>query len=730
MSSHLSIDFETPYGADFSVVDLGYWKYAYDPRCVPYLISVCDGTESWAGEPKDFNFESLRGRELVSHNSAFDEAIALGAQERGLFEVPGLSVEGMTHWFCTLNMASYLWNVRSLKDAAKHGLGIDISKDVRDRSKDKSVDDIKREGFWEDMLAYGRSDAQNCWQLWDRHSAKWPELERRLSRQTIDQGRYGVRIDVAALEQGIAHLQKVIFTATANLPWIVRGRKPASPIGIAEECRIVGIPAPPIKAHHPEAAQEWEDEFAPKFKFVLALKNIRKAKKTLATLETIKLRLRDDETVAFSLKYCGAATLRWSGDSGWNLQNMNKEPLFIDAEHSFIFDFKATRPLCEEFDKEHAGHRATGSLKNGTTFFDFRGLIVARPGMKLAPVDLAQIEPRVLNWLAGNHKLLKMVAEGLAIYEAHARDTMGWAGGELKTEAKATYQLAKIRVLALGYGSGWEKLITIAASPAFGCIDLTEGDEEFAKAASVDGIIYTRWPGVVVDKPWLYDHEAAFAHGVEEIEWPLQAPLPSGGQLCVFVKATRKKFGVPQPVLKCFPVRGMRARTTVDEFRRTNPLTMGLHQQLQEALEAAVGGDLVLEGPHGGVLTYRNVQQERRKKKDKETGEEYLKTVYTAQIGGFREILYGALLCENLVQWISRMVFAERQLELDDELRLAGPDNRVLFTVHDEAVAEISIELVSVEIKAGIETTMSQTPSWLPGCPLAAEGKIVDRYLK
>lgn len=734
----IALDFETPYGKDFSVVDLGYDRYARDARCIPYLVAVSDGSENWAGRPSEFNFESLRGRELVSHNSAFDEEISLGAAERGLFTVPGLSRDGMSHWHCTLNMSSYLWNVRSLKDAASIGLGIDISKGVRDRAKDKTPEDMVAEGWWGDMVKYGMEDAQNCWNLWDRHSHKFPTMERQLSRLTIDQGRHGIRIDAEALEVAVKLLERVIFAAGQNLPWVARGRAPASPIGIAEECKLNGIPPPPVKARDPEAAQDWEDEYAPRFKFVHALKNLRKAKKTLSTLQTIQLRIRADGTVAFSLKYAGASTLRWAGDSGWNLQNMNKEPLFFDMEYSFIFDKAATRPLCEEFDKEHAGHRSVGALKNGTKFFDFRGLVMAREGMVLGPVDLAQIEPRVLNYLAGNHELLALVRQGMAIYEAHARSTMGWTAGDLKTMNKMLYALAKARVLGLGYGCGWEKFILLAA--IYG-VDITEGDQDFAVEASVDKAVHrrvqfervrpSRKTGLpVIVREWHYTSLPAGMAYTAKFPQAL-ASEAADGEDCVFVEVYRERRGAVEKVLKALPVYGMRSRVTVDEFRKSNPLIMGLHERLQTNLENSVGGDLVLEGPHGGTLTYRDIRVERRLKKDKETGEEYEKSVYTGIVGTKRVILYGGLLCENLIQWISRMVFAERMLELDARIRAKDPRQRVLFSVHDEAVPELLDPGADTgPVKKRLEQIMSITPSWLGDCPLGAEAKIVRRYLK
>ncbi len=721
----IACDFESPYSKEFSVVDLGYWKYARDPRCVPYLISVCDGKESWAGEPQHFNFQSLEGAYLVSHNKAFDEELSIAAKERGLFEIPGLKPEGNDHWQCTLNLSSYLYNVRSLKDACRIGLGITVSKDIRDRAKGKTVEDMKREGWFDQMLEYGRQDAERCWKLWDKHSHKWPEFERRLANLTIDQGRHGIRIDVSALNQGMDLLRTVIFHAVQNLPWVARGRKEGSPIGVAEECRLNGIPCPPVKAHYAEAAQEWEDTYAPKFKFVLALRNLRKARKTLATLETIKLRLRDDETIAFSLKYAGAHTLRFAGDSGVNLQNLNKESLFIDTEYAFVLDKKACRLCADEFDKNHAGTASVGQLSSGVKFFDIRGLIIARPGMKLAPVDLSQIEPRVLNHLAGNHTLLEKIRQGLAIYSAHAEETMGWKGGDLKTQDKKLYALAKARCLGLGYGCSWEKFIVVAQVMAG--VDITEGDEEFALKAAVDGKIYTRWKTGVAKEPWQYEDTA-----VDAFEVPALSGVPGAGseQRVVFVRQQRKRKGEVEEFVGPLPVYGMRSRVTVEDYRKSNPKITALWKILDEDLRNSEGRDMEIEGPHGGKLTYRNVRKEYRKAINQETGEEYKRSVYTVEIGGRRYSTYGASLTENTIQWLSRMAFVERMVDLHDRLKAEDPRQGVLFTVHDEAVPEI-LDPVDPKAKAKeIEGVMSITPSWLEGCPLAAEAKITSVYVK
>lgn len=700
MHNVVSLDFETPYGKDFSVVDLGYYKYARDERCQPYMISVCDGSEVWAGHPKDFNFDALEGKFLVSHNSSFDEEIALGAAERGLFPFPKC-----VDWACTANMSAYLWNVRSLADAARVGLGVEVDKGVRDRAKGKSWDDMVREGWAEDMLKYARLDAQHCYTLWAKHADKWPDWERRLSRLTIDQGRYGLRIDVPRLEQYIAELNQVIFAALNNLPWVARGRAPASPLGMAEECREAGIPCPPVKAHDPEAAADWEDTYAPQFAWVMAVRNLRKAKKTLATLETIKLRLRPDGTVPFSLKYAGAHTLRWAGDSGWNLQNMNKEPLFILPNKTFELASANLKTLNKLFDKDPA-------LVTDAIPLDIRGLIIARPGMKLAPTDLAQIEPRVLNWLAGNFALLSRIAMGMSIYEAFARDSMGWTGGDLKTEDKKKYALAKIQVLGLGYGCGWNKFITIAQQYE---IDITEDDEKFALEAACDHLIHQRKK---FDGEWKYFTAPAGAKVVVDMTPSIPEDLDTNWERVIFVAKENRRG---ETSLQVQTVYGQQSRALVRNFRESNPLIVALWNSMEEQLRGAVGSDLSIELPSGRCMTYRKVRQERRKFTDPDDDTKKIeKLCYTAEIGGRRYVLYGGLIVENITQAVARDVFAHNMLLCED----AGI--RALFTVHDEDVPEVRQEFDSAQITR----IMSTTPSWIPGLPVGAETKDTNRYLK
>lgn len=694
MSKIIAFDAETYYDNDVSAMSLGAWKYARHPQCDAYMISVSDGKETWAGEPKHFNFDMLKGATLLSHNASFDQEIYAANVEKGLW--PKID---FADWHCTANMSAYLCNRRSLDEASDFLLGVQVSKAMRNYMKGKSWADAIADGKAEDLLAYARADAKLCFDLWDQHSHKWPEWERRLSKMTIEQGRQGVRIHVGRLEAAIQLMQKVLLEATDKLPWLHRGDPKAmagSRPRLVEECRRCGIPPPPIKKHDPEDAEEWEIEWSPKMPWIKALKDIRKAKKALATLQMMKLRLRDDNTMAFSLKYAGAHTLRWSGDGGINFQNFAREPLFVDEQWRLIDDMARISELMDQFAKT-PDEMPVPSV-------DMRGLLLPPEGKLLGSVDSSQIEPRVLNYLVGNTPLLEKIRSGFPIYEAHARDSMGWTGGSLKKENPKLYALAKARVLGLGYGCGWEKFIVVAKTLAN--IDITEDDEKVALSESLDGVIYT--------KKSVYDKKENSWTFTEE-DCPPYVFIHNPRRLTQYNASTH----TPQVQL---PVYGANSKAIVRDFRESNPLITGMWRQMQDALEnaAAKREDLAVQLPSGRFMTYRRVRMETRMVKDKETNPPTKKQVLTAEVDGRRKVFYGGLIVENITQAVARDVFAHNTL-----LALDAGIN-VMWTVHDEDVDALD----SVEQGEQARKIMTTVPPWLEGCPLDAELVISDRYKK
>lgn len=432
MNRTIALDTETFYSKEYSVKDLGAWAYANHPEFDCYMISVSDGEETWAGHPSNFCWSSLEGATIVSHNAAFDRTVYDAMVKRGL--APRVNYKS---WECSANMAAFLAGAeaRDLKSACEILLGVAVEKDMRNWMKGRTWESVLRSdpGRAVRMLEYAKQDALRCWQIWTSMLPYWPAQEREIAKLTMDCTSYGVAVDTDRLNKYLTIVEERKWDLEKLLPWVANGEKAGSATALCELCRKEKIPAPPLKKDDAEAFEVWQDTYRDRFAWVAAASDWRKVGKMLSFLKTVQARLRDEGdcySVETPLKYFGAHTGRWSGDS-LNFQNMRKEPLMI-----------------------------------GDIPIDVRGLFIPRPGHRLLVADYSQIEPRVLAWLCGDTKMLDLVRSGFAVYEAHARATMGWTGGVLKKENKELYALAKARVLGLGYGCGWEKFITVAYAMA------------------------------------------------------------------------------------------------------------------------------------------------------------------------------------------------------------------------------------------------------------------------
>jgi hypothetical protein len=664
----IALDFETFFSKKlkYSVRSMIAESYCKHPLFDPYMVSVSDGTQSWAGHPRDFNWESLRGATLLSHNRYFDNSVLNEMSRRGMAPAN----IGYADWQCTANLTSYICNRRALDQACEYLLKDTVDKAPRDTATNKHWPADFSEAEQKIMIEYARQDAVRCHRLWTQFSDRWPTHERRLSNLTIDQGMRGVQINTELLDTYLMQSHDMLSKTAALLPWLrdvedveddeYEGvpNKPTSTKAIADQCRRCGIACPPAKSKDEEAYEEWESLHAHKYPWIQALSAWRSINKLYKTFLKVKDRLRLDGTLPFGLKYFGAHTGRWSGDAGINFQNFRKIPVMCNNEQGVMEQSK--KRIADAMNL----HGKTGQWPEWVKYvIDFRALIIPRPGKRMIASDLSQIEPRVLAWLSGDTAFLEQVRGGMSPYEAHARNTMAWTGGKLKDESPRYYALAKARVLALAYGAGWEKFIEMAFTQAQ--LDITADDPEFDEDVS----------------PFTGEVKQISGYG---------------------------KF----------------SRQTVKDFRESNPkLTdkdTGLWARLETGLRRSVGEDYVVTLPSGRQMRYESVRAEYRIEKDRKTGKPRRNCVYTAVIGGKRKKLYGGLLTENVTQACARDVFAEHMLRLDAR----GWCN--LFGVHDEAVLEVDESVTA----ADVEHEMSVCPDWIAGCPVAAEAKVIPCYLK
>lgn len=635
MSNPVVIDFETFYSKKlkYSLTTQIAETYCRHHLFDPYMLSVYDGSQSWVGNPRDFNWNALDGKDLLAHNMYFEQNILIELERRGW--IPKITPSKLT---CTANMTAFLCNRRPLAGAVEHLYGVKLSKDDRSDAADKRWPDDFTAEQRKSMQEYALRDAYWPWKIWTDHNHKWSETEQALSRITINQGIRGVRINRRLLEDYICQSHEMLKNTEKLIPWIEGAEdedweefntKPTSTKCIAEQCRRSGIPCSPVKSEDEEAYELWERTYGPAHPWIKALSSWRSINKLYKTFLVMKDRLRADDTMPFALLYFGAHTGRWSATAKVNLQNQRKIPVLCNEQ-----GFMETDDSRIEAAAVH--HEISGQWPDWVKYaIDFRALIIPREGKKMIVSDLSQIEPRVLAWLTGNTKLLKMISGGMAIYEAHARDSMGWTGGSLKKEDKNKYALAKARVLALGYGAAWEKFILMAK--VLSGLDITKDDPEFIMKQN-------RLTGQMEQ-----------VSGYGEV-----------------------------------------SRQIVAGFRAENPAIVGMWKYLDESMKRSVGEDFVMRLPSGRAMTYERVRGERRIVEDPETGLPKSRSVYTVGVGHKRVITYGGKLTENITQAVARDVFGEHVVAMDkrgwDNL-FSAHDEAVLETGLDVTAKDVEEEM-------------------------------------
>ena len=408
----VAVDFETYYSGEYSVSKLGNWAYTHHPKFNAYLISVSDGVNTIACRPQEFPWETIDGKYWVSHNREFDRSV----YER-LVNLGEAAPVAPKDWFCSSAACAYLQLPRDLAGACKIVLGVGVDKKVRASMSGKVP------GFLsEELLEYAKSDAVLCFRLWEKVGPRWPRIERDLFELTASMGRRGIHVDQEYLADSKQRLEKIVKDCDEGLPF----QPPTSIKAFKDYCKSLGIEPPASTADDDFRFQNWLEKNlnGPVATWVRIMQRRRSANRTLKVLDSIKSRINDQGRMVYELKYFGANPGRWSGGGGLNIQNLNR-----------------------------------GEVEG----IDLRANFCAAPGKILGIVDYAQIESRVVLFLAGDLDTLELLKDGMDIYEAHARATMGYNDPRpLKEVDKGMRQLAKARVLGLGFGCGSKKFIEVA----------------------------------------------------------------------------------------------------------------------------------------------------------------------------------------------------------------------------------------------------------------------------
>jgi len=444
MKSHAAVDFESTFfpKRKIGLRTMGVDQYLWHPEVEIYLCSIHTQWGEFVGHPAEFNWSEIADLDWVSHNAGFDRRV----WRRFLHDHPDQACFSPKTWHCTANMTSWMGLPRDLKGAVSAVFNVDISKDARKKMENKTARELQQGPDWTYILEYAARDALWCYKLWEECHEKWPSQEREISEMTMQQCLRGLPVDEEYVDWALSRLERVCWETKKVLPWANGTSEEAavlSPIALAEECRKIGVTPPVSLAEDNPACQKWERENI-NISWVQAMRRYRKANLLKTKFLSMKTRISPATgRIDFSQKYCGAHTKRTSGgdnsasSKGFNVQGFQRDPFACVelAEGQKVREL----PLQDQVDMRRAIH----AEKDGE-------IIVA---------DLAQIEPRTLAWVTDDRAKIKLINQGMSVYQVHAVQTLGWKGGTLKKEDSHKYALCKMRVLGLSYGCGWVRFV-------------------------------------------------------------------------------------------------------------------------------------------------------------------------------------------------------------------------------------------------------------------------------
>lgn len=342
------------------------------------------------------------------------------------------------------------------------------------------------------------------------------------------------------------------------------------------------------------------------------------------------------------LVYYGAHTGRFAGGGGFNFQNLTSPTRAATA-----------------FDREVA------SLVRECII---AGTIDGVPQV-FVPTDAAQIEARVLAWLAGEQSILDAYATGADLYSDFISEVLKkevHKPGEKDKADPAQYvwlgimrQVGKESILGLGYSMGDNKFYqNLKAGGSVKSKDLVKFMEDdgitATQATEIVEFYREKYPKIV--KLWA-DLDKAF------------------------------KAAVTGAVRKVGPL----------TFRRVGPKAVGITL------------------PSGRTLFYRHLRQENETSPSGHTRKVWKH--------GNGQRIYGGLLAENVTQAVARDILVESIYDAEE----AGYP--VVLHIHDEIVPRVPATQGEAALKFLIDS-LSTPPSWGSGMVLGAEGHVATTLSK
>ena len=414
----ITVDFETYYSKDFSLSKMTTEEYIRSPyfQVIGVGVKVNNGSTEWASGTHEQLKEYLDEFDwadamVLAHNTMFDGAIL-----SWIFDVhPRVYAD-------TLCMGRAIHGVEvggSLKALTeRYGIGEKGTEVVNAMG-------LRREDFPDDQLdRYGDycvNDVELTYKLFSIMGKDFPKQELKLIDLTLRMFIEPIlELDLGLLEEHLEEVkdrkEKLLTEAGVDKADLMSNPK------FAELLKSQGVEPPtkvsPTTGKETFAFAKSDEEFKALAEHesdtVQALVAARLG--TKSTLEETRTQRFIDiakrGTLPVPVRYYAAHTGRWGGDDKINLQNLPSR---------------------------------------GPNAKKLKSSIVAPEGHMIIDADSAQIEARVLAWLAGQDDLVDAFAKGEDVYVKMASKIYGKAEDQI---AKQERFVGKTTILGAGYGMG------------------------------------------------------------------------------------------------------------------------------------------------------------------------------------------------------------------------------------------------------------------------------------
>lgn len=695
--SKLHVDLETRSAVDLK--STGVYVYAEDPTtdvwCAAFAVDD-EPVQLWTPDmpcPPEIVQAVIEGWPIVAHNANFEIALWGGV----LGPRYGWPIPDITRWRCTMAMALAMSLPGSLDNAAA-ALGLDTRKDVKGygvmmrMAKPRKVHADGTIEWW--------TDPERMQQLYD-YCKQDTEVERELEKRLMPLS--PAELDLWHLDQTINSRGVYVDEALCNAAKaIVKGTRArldeqmkhvtdyavtacTNATQLASWVRSKGFEADSIAKDKIEILLA-RDDLTDDVRQALILRR-EAAKASVAKIDSLLAGMQRDKRSRGLLQYHAASTGRWGGRR-FQPQNI-KRPKVKDVDMAIEVVMSGDLEFVDMVYGEPLS--VVGDC--------LRGMIRAAPGNKIIAADFANIEGRVLAWLAGEEWKLQAFRDfdagvGPDLYKVAYGRSFGVDPASIGKDDPER-QIGKVMELALGYQGGPGAFQTMAKGYgvdiglSYDRVTEQAGPAIAGKAAATwhqrgksSGMTETRWRAAeVVKMLWREAHP-----NVTRLWWDLDA---------AGVEAVRN----PGLVINCGPVRLVKKGSFLW-------LRLPSGRALSYPYPRLAMKDMPWDDDEGKparreVFSYKGVDSYTRKWTD----------CYA----------YGGLWAENVTQAVARDIMA------DAMKRLEAAGYPIILSVHDEVVCEVPEAFGDVETFCGV---MTEPPAWAKGLPIAAEGFESIRYRK